>query len=107
MTRARDSLTMYAQQGRGKKDPTPPGYLRELAKALEGDYREEHVFALKQSLECFRYYQRLVAEVNQEIHSRLQSLETSPAARAKPPQRTKHSTYQGRHYEPASFDLPG
>jgi DNA helicase II / ATP-dependent DNA helicase PcrA len=30
MTRARDSLTMYAQQGRGKKDPTPPGYLREL-----------------------------------------------------------------------------
>ena len=30
MTRARDSLAMYAQQGRGKKDPTPPGYLREL-----------------------------------------------------------------------------
>ncbi len=30
MTRARDSLTMYAQQGRGRKDPTPPGYLREL-----------------------------------------------------------------------------
>ena len=30
MTRARDSLTMYAQQGRGKKDPTPPGYVREL-----------------------------------------------------------------------------
>ncbi len=30
MTRARDSLTMYAQQGRGIKDPTPPGYLREL-----------------------------------------------------------------------------
>ena len=30
MTRARDSLAMYAQQGRGKSDPTPPGYLREL-----------------------------------------------------------------------------
>jgi DNA helicase-2/ATP-dependent DNA helicase PcrA len=30
MTRARDSLTIYARQGRGKKDPTPPGYLREL-----------------------------------------------------------------------------
>jgi DNA helicase-2/ATP-dependent DNA helicase PcrA len=30
MTRARDSLTMYAQQGRGRKDPTPPGFLREL-----------------------------------------------------------------------------
>ena len=76
-----------------------------MAKALEGDYREEHVFALKQSLECFRYYQRLVAEVNQEIHSRLQGLETSPAAQEKPPVRTKRSTYQRRHYEPASFDL--
>jgi DNA helicase-2/ATP-dependent DNA helicase PcrA len=30
MTRARDSLTLYANQGRGKKDPTPAGYLREL-----------------------------------------------------------------------------
>jgi DNA helicase II / ATP-dependent DNA helicase PcrA len=30
MTRARDTLAMYAKQGRGKKDPTPPGYLREL-----------------------------------------------------------------------------
>jgi len=78
-----------------------------VAKALEGDYREEHVFALKQSLECFRYYQRLVAEVNQEIHSRLQGLETSPAAQEKPPVRTKRSAYQRRHYEPASFDLRG
>lgn len=30
MTRARDSLTIYAKQGRGKKDPTPPGYVRDL-----------------------------------------------------------------------------
>jgi DNA helicase-2/ATP-dependent DNA helicase PcrA len=30
MTRARDSLTLYGL-GRGKKDPTPSGYLRELA----------------------------------------------------------------------------
>ena len=30
MTRARDSLTIHARQGKGKKDPTPPGYLREL-----------------------------------------------------------------------------
>jgi transposase len=76
-----------------------------VAKALEGDYREEHVFALRQSLESFRYYQRLVAEVNQEIASRLQGLETSPAAQATPPARTKKSPYQRRHYEPTSFDL--
>jgi RecB family exonuclease len=30
MTRARDSLTIYAKRGTGKNDPSPPGYLREL-----------------------------------------------------------------------------
>jgi superfamily I DNA/RNA helicase/RecB family exonuclease len=32
MTRARDSLTIYAKQGTGKKDSTPPGFLRDLLK---------------------------------------------------------------------------
>lgn len=31
MTRARDSLTMYARQGKGR-DPSPPGFLRDLVK---------------------------------------------------------------------------
>ncbi len=30
MTRARDSLRIYAREGSGKNDKTPPGYLREL-----------------------------------------------------------------------------
>jgi DNA helicase-2/ATP-dependent DNA helicase PcrA len=32
MTRARDSLTIYAKRGTGKTDPTPAGYLRDLLK---------------------------------------------------------------------------
>ena len=32
MTRARDSLRIYAREGTGKNDKTPPGYLRELIK---------------------------------------------------------------------------
>jgi len=32
MTRSCDSLTFYAKQGTGKKDPTPSGFLRELLK---------------------------------------------------------------------------
>jgi len=98
----------------GKRDPVALAQLCHsrvkssqdtVAKALEGDYREEHVFALKQSLESFRHYQRLVAEVDKEIESRLRGLETSSAALAKPPARTKKSPYQRRHYEPTSFDL--
>ncbi len=32
MTRARDSLRIYAREGTGKNDKTPPGYIRELMK---------------------------------------------------------------------------
>jgi len=32
-----------------------------IAKALEGDYRPEHIFALKQSLQAYRFYQEMVA----------------------------------------------
>lgn len=35
MTRAKDTLTMYGQFGRGKIDTTPPGYMRELLKNRE------------------------------------------------------------------------
>lgn len=35
MTRARDTLTIYGQFGRGQTDKTPPGYLRELLKNRE------------------------------------------------------------------------
>ncbi|HEY7354775.1 MAG TPA: ATP-dependent DNA helicase [Terriglobales bacterium] len=35
MTRARDTLTMYGRFGRGEKDKTPPGFLRELIKNRE------------------------------------------------------------------------
>ena len=76
-----------------------------VAKALAGDYREEHLFALKQSLASFRYYQQLIAEVDTEIASRFQALEKSPEAEGKPPVRTKKSPYSRKHYEPTSFDL--
>jgi len=35
MTRARDTLTIYGQFGRGQSDKTPPGFLRELLKKRE------------------------------------------------------------------------
>jgi superfamily I DNA/RNA helicase/RecB family exonuclease len=35
MTRARDTLSIYGQFGRGKTERTPPGYLRELMKHRE------------------------------------------------------------------------
>src|SRR5947199_10055579 len=76
-----------------------------IAKSLEGDYRPEHLFALRQSLAAFRYYQQLVLEVDRELANHLGGLQTAARAEVEPPQRTKHSQYQRRRYEPKSFDL--
>jgi len=78
-----------------------------VAKSLEGDYRPEHLFALKQSLAAFRYYQSLISEADQEIQRQLNDLDTAADAEDAPPKRTKASPYQRRRYEPKNFDLRG
>ena len=67
-----------------------------ISKSLQGDYRPEHIFALRQSLAAFRYYQQLVAEVDRELANHLGDFQTAATAEIEPPQRTKHSHYQRR-----------
>jgi hypothetical protein len=58
-----------------------------VAQALVGDYRPEHLFTLKQSLEGYRYYQKLILELDQETARLMQAL---PSATEDPmPPRTK------------------
>ena len=99
----------------GERDPTKLAQLCHsrvnssqdtVAKSLEGDYRIEHVFALRQSLAGYRYYQGLIAEVDQEIQRQLADLKTADGD-SKPPKRTKKTPYQRYRYEPAGFDLRG
>jgi hypothetical protein len=45
-----------------------------VALALEGNYRPEHLFTLKQSLDGYRYYQKVIAELDLEICRRMQDL---------------------------------
>jgi hypothetical protein len=35
-----------------------------VAKALVGDYRPEHLFTLKQSLDGYRFYKKLITELD-------------------------------------------
>src|SRR5262245_56318894 len=76
----------------GERDPVALAQLchsrvkssREIvAKSLEGDYRAEHVFALRQSLAGYRYYQTLLTEVDQEIERQLADLKTTAEADSK------------------------
>ena len=55
----------------GERDATTLAALRNrrihatvetITKALVGDYRPEHVFTLRQSLDAYRYYQKLMTE---------------------------------------------
>lgn len=76
-----------------------------VAKSLEGDYRPVHIFALRQSLAAYRYYQQLVLETDQEIQRQMVELEAADNALAKMPKRTKRLPYQQQGHEPRVFDL--
>jgi transposase len=75
-----------------------------VAKSLEGDYRPEHLFTLRQSVVGFRFYQRLIAEVDQELELRMRELPRREGAPEQIPPRTKKCIYQRAGNEPA-FDL--
>src|SRR5205814_1058642 len=53
-----------------------------IAKSLEGDYRPEHLFALKQSLELFDTYQQQIQTCGEQIARHLSSLESKASSEA-------------------------
>jgi hypothetical protein len=77
-----------------------------VAKALVGDYRPEHLFTLKQSLEGYRFYKGLIAELDEEIARLMQSLPSANEEATKLPPRTKYGVYQRNSNDPR-FDLRG
>ncbi len=46
----------------------------QIVAALEGDYRREHLFTLKQSLESYRHYQKLIADCDQQLEEAMKEL---------------------------------
>ena len=98
---------------RGERDPVTLAQLchpcvksprQKVAQALEGNYRPEHWFTLKQSLDGYRYYQKLIAELDQEIARHMQALAGIADIPAPLPTRTKPTAYQCYGNDPA-FDL--
>jgi transposase len=77
-----------------------------VAKSLEGDYRLEHLFALRQSLIGYRFYQELIAEVDVELQLKMRELPRAEGGPEQIPPRTKKCFYQRAGNEPA-FDLKG
>lgn len=75
-----------------------------VAKSLEGDYRSEHLFALRQCLAAYRFYKSLMGEVDAELEMRMRQLPRSAEAQQRRPPGSKTRIYQRAGNEPA-FDL--
>jgi transposase len=75
-----------------------------IIKSLEGDYRPEHLFTLKQSLQVYRYYRQLVAECDQEIEAHLNEFNSRIDIDKQPLPPPTSSPRRGKGNEP-NFDL--
>lgn len=78
----------------GERDPQKLAQLRNrhiqaseetIMKSLVGDYREEHLFTLRQSLKSYRHYQELIQEVDLQVKQMMQWLPSKVGAEQKPP----------------------
>jgi transposase len=67
----------------GERDPAKLAQLRDwriraseetIMKSLVGDYREEHLFTLRQSLQSYRHYQHLIQEVDGQVKQMMRRL---------------------------------
>ena len=90
---------------KGQRDPQQLAAMRDwrtkndeqtIAKALEGNYQPEHVFALKQAVELFDFYQQQIAACDQEIASYLRTLESKIDTEVNPipPPRAPKNTHR-------------
>jgi transposase len=77
--------------------------LETIEAALTGNYRPEHVFALRQALELYDFHQQKVAECDAEVESVMRALNVGRTAPTKPLPKVRHAS--GRN-EPA-FDARG
>ena len=78
----------------GERDPYRLASLRDkrikasastIAKSLIGDYRSEHIFALKQSLEIYQHYRKMISDVDLEIKKHLEKFESKVDIEKFPP----------------------
>jgi desulfoferrodoxin (superoxide reductase-like protein) len=68
----------------GERNPAKLAEMREegckkdaatIAKSLEGNWREEHLFSLKQALELYDFYQAKIKDCDQQIQDHLHSMD--------------------------------
>jgi hypothetical protein len=94
----------------GERDPEKLAKLRDkrckndvptIAKALQGNWREEHLFALRQALALYRTYHAQIIECDAQIVLHLNSMSDRSNGTTLPDQRRR----TGRHRNQPMFDV--
>jgi transposase len=77
----------------------------EIARSLEGNWRQELLFILQQELDLYHIYQQQIAECDTALHAHLQTLEdkAKPDSKLPPPQANKKAGSNA----PTTFNLRG
>jgi transposase len=97
----------------GERDPEVLAQLRHsgikasqetIVRSLQGDWRPEHLFTLRQALDAYRYYQNLLTQCDREMERQLQefSANLDPDPPADPPRKR---TIRGNQPRFVSLDL--
>jgi len=97
----------------GQRDPLKLAALKDhrikaskdtIARSLQGDWRAEHLFALRQNFQTWQHYQGQISACNQQLQQHLAALDSRAdlAAQPLPPPKSSHRTAQRN--EP-QFDL--
>ena len=95
----------------GERDPQQLAKLRDgrcsndeatLALALQGNWREDHLFALKQAMDTYHFYQEKLAEVDEKIQTHLGTFEDKSHGKPLPAvtkkQRVNDPAFDARKY---------
>jgi transposase len=91
-----DTLASY-------RDPSCKNSLAVIRQSLEGNYRPEHLFQLKQSLALYDYHTQLIKECDQEIAKKYQDMLSKADPPIQPPPAKRQPKQRGK--KGPAFDL--
>jgi transposase len=98
----------------GERDPLKLARLRDyrikaseetVAKSLVGDYRPEHLFTLRQSLEAWRYHRKLIADCDEEVQRYLAGFSSKIDPKQQPLPPRKKTSSSKLHTSCPGYDL--
>jgi transposase len=90
------------------RDPRVKASEETIRKSLQGDYREELLFVLQQSLDLYREYRNKINDVDHQIQKLMGNLESKVDLKAhpyNPPQKRRRKSRRAKRFEVGGFSM--